>query len=173
MSGRRMVRTRPRNGLAISDVLTAAIVSELCWPSEELWLVSGWVTDIPVVDNADRQFDSVMGNEPRSQMTLSEALGALTRRGTQLHVALREEDHNQLFVDRLQRASGADSLHIYSSADLHEKMIVGWSWVLKGSMNFTWYGVQRNEESLEFEVDQAEAARQRLELRTRWIGGSA
>ncbi len=172
MSARRMVRTRPRNGLAISDVLSTAIVSELCWPSEELWLVSGWVTDIPVLDNADRQFDSVMGKEPRSQLTLSDALGALTRRGTQLHIALREEEHNQVFVDRLQRASLTDSLHIYSSADLHEKMMVGWSWVLKGSMNFTWNGVQRNEESLEFEIDQAEAARQRLELRTRWISGS-
>lgn len=173
MSGRRMVRTRPRNGLAIGDVLSAAIVSELCWPSDELWLVSGWVTDIPVLNNADRQFDAVMGAEPRSQMTLSEVLGALTRRGTSLHIALREEDHNQLFIDRVTRASVADALHIYSSPDLHEKMMVGWSWVLKGSMNFTWNGVQRNEESLEFEVGQAEAARQRLELRTRWIGGSA
>ena len=172
MSGRRMVRTRPRNGLAIGDVLSAAILSELCWPSDELWLVSGWVTDIPVVNNADRQFDTVMGDEPRSQMTLSEALGALTRRGTQLHVALRKEEHNQIFIDRLQRASNADSLHLYSSADLHEKMMVGWSWLLKGSMNFTWNGVQRNEESLEFEVGPVEAARQRLELRTRWIGGS-
>ena len=172
MSGRRMVRTRPRNGLAIGDVLTAAILSELCSPSEELWLVSGWVTDIPVIDNADRQFDVVMGDEPRSQMTLSEALGVLTVRGTQLHVALREEDHNQIFLDRLRRACATNALHLYGSADLHEKMMVGRSWVLKGSMNFTWNGLQRNEESLEFEVDQAEAARQRLELRTRWIGGS-
>lgn len=128
------------------------------------------MTDIPVVDNATRQFDAVIGAEPSSQMTLSEVLGLLTRRGTQLHVALRDEDHNRPFVDRLQRVSVPDALHIYSGADLHEKMMVGWSWVLKGSMNFTWSGVQRNEESLEFEVSQTEAARQRLELRTRWIG---
>lgn len=173
MSGRRMIRTRPRNGLAIGDVLTAAIVSELCSPSVELWLVSGWVTDIPVLNNEDRQFDAVMGGESRSHMTLSQALGELTRRGTELHVALRKEEHNQVFVDRLQRSSAVGALHLYSSADLHEKMMVGWSWVLKGSMNFTWNGVQRNEESLEFEVGQAEAAKQRLELRTRWIGGAA
>lgn len=173
MSDKRTVRTRPRNGLAISDVLTAALLSELCSPSEEFWLVSGWVTDMTVVDNSTRQFDAVLGAEPRSRMTLSEVLGALTRRGTQLHVALRDEDHNQTFVDRLGRASAPESLHVYSSADLHEKIMVGWSWVLKGSMNFTWYGVQRNEESIEFEVGHAEAARQRLELRTRWIGGHA
>ena len=171
MNGKRTVRTRPRNGLAISDVLTAALISELCWPSEELWLTCGWVTDVPVIDNSTRQFDAVIGGELRSQLTLSEVLGGLTRHGTQLHVALREEDHNRTFVERLQRASHPGALHIYSSADLHEKMMVGWAWVLKGSMNFTWNGLQRNEESIEFEVGQAEAARQRLELRTRWIGG--
>lgn len=173
MNQKRTVRTRPRNGLAIGDVLTTVLLSELCAPSEEFWLVSGWATDIPVIDNATRQFDAVMGTEPRSRMTLTEVLGALTHHGTKLHVALRDEDHNLAFVDRLRRASEADSLSLYESADLHEKIMVGWSWVLKGSMNFTWNGVQRNEESIEFEVGHAEAARQRLELRTRWIGGQA
>lgn len=173
MRGRRIVRTRPRNGLAISDVLTAAIVAELCRPSEELWLVSGWVTDIPVLDNRDRQFDVLMGDEPRSQMTLSEVLGLLTRKGTHVHIALREEDHNRTFIDRVGRASADGFLHLHGSAELHEKIMVGTAWLLKGSMNFTWFGVQRNEESMEFEVDAHEAARQRLELRTRWIGGAA
>jgi hypothetical protein len=173
VSGKRTVRTRPRNRLAIVDVLTAAMVSELCWPSEEFWLVTGWVTDMPVIDNAPRHFDAVMGADPRSSMTLSDVLGTLTRRGTQLHVAVREEPHNQTFVERLRRVSAADALHLYSSADLHEKVMVGWTWVLKGSMNFTWNGTQRNEESLDLQVDRAEAARQRLELRTRWMGSQS
>jgi hypothetical protein len=37
-------------------------------------------------------------------------------------------------------------------------------------MNFTWNGTQRNEEGMTFESNLTEAARQRLELRTRWIG---
>jgi hypothetical protein len=126
---------------------------------------------MPVIDNQDHGFDAILGAEPRSRVTLSEVLGGLTHRGTELHVALREVDHNRSFVERLRRASLHSALHVYSSADLHEKMMVGWGWVLKGSMNFTWNGVQVNEESLEFEVGNAEAARQRLELRTRWIGG--
>lgn len=173
MIGKRSVRTRPRNGLAVGDVLTAALVSELCWPSEEFWLVSAWVTDVPVIDNATRRFDAVMGADPRLSMTLSEVLGMLTRSGTQLHVAVREDPHNQMFVERLERASAAGTLHLYSSAELHEKMMVGWSWVLNGSMNFTWNGTHRNEESIDFLVDRVEAARQRLELRTRWIGNQS
>jgi hypothetical protein len=85
-------------------------------------------------------------------------------------VALRKVAHNDAFVDRLKRTSSADSLHLYSSEDVHEKLIVGWNWLLTGSMNFTWNGTQVNEESMELQLDQAEAARHRLELRTRWIG---
>ena len=169
MTGARTVRTRPRNGLAIGDVLTAALLSELCSPSSEFWLVTGWVTDITVIDNHIRQFDAVLGPDSRSTLSLSEAFALLTHRGTHVHVAVREDPHNVTFVDRLRRACASDQLHLYSSPELHEKIMIGWNWVLKGSMNFTWNGTQLNEEALDFQVDPAHAARQRLELRTRWI----
>lgn len=173
MSGRRTVRTRPRNGLAISDILTAAIVSELCSPSDEVWLVSGWATDIVVLDNKDHRYDAVMGPAARSHLTLSEAFAQFTRNGTEVHVALRENDHNFVFADKLRRACAHGLLGLYSSPDLHEKILVGSTWLLKGSMNFTWSGTHRNEESVEFEVNSQQAASQRLELRTRWIGGGS
>lgn len=171
MSGKRSVRTRPRNGLAIGDVLTAALISELCAPSQEFWLVTGWVTDIAVIENSIRQFDAVLGADPRSTLSLSEVFALLTQQGTHVHVAVRDDPHNLTFTDRLSRSCGGERLHLYSSSDLHEKIMIGWTWTLKGSMNFTWHGTQRNEEALDFEVDPANAARQRLEVRTRWIGG--
>jgi hypothetical protein len=173
MTGRRTIRTRPRSGLAIRDVLATALLSELCSPSEELWLVSGWVSNVPVIDNSRGQFAAVMGEYSPTRMTLSDYLGELTRRGTQVHVALRVEAHNDTFVESLKRACVGDSLHLYSSEDLHEKLIVGWDWLLTGSMNFTWNGTQVNEESMDLQVDRTEAARQRLELRARWIGAEA
>lgn len=173
MTGRRTVRTRPRNGLAIRDVLASALLSELLSPREEFWLVSGWVSDVPVINNSQRQFDAVLGEESRASMTLSEYLGELSRRGTQVHVAVRKVEHNEATVDRLRRVCAADALHVYLSDDLHEKMLVGWDWVLTGSMNFTWNGTRVNEESMEFQADLKEAARQRVELRARWIGSSA
>lgn len=173
MTGRRTVRTRPRNGLAIRDVLAAALLSELCSPSEEFWLVSGWLSDVPVIDNATRQFDAVMGNEPRASMTLIDFLGELASRGTEVHVAVRRLEHNRAFVERLKRVCSTDTLHVYFSDDLHEKLMMGWDWLMTGSMNFTWNGTQVNEESIEFEFDRTAAARHRLELRTRWVGGHA
>ncbi|MBP2210852.1 phosphatidylserine/phosphatidylglycerophosphate/cardiolipin synthase-like enzyme [Rhodococcus ruber] len=169
----RTVRTRPRSGLAIGDVLTAALVSELLQPSDEFWLVTGWVSDITVIDNSVHQFDAVVGTEARSSLSLSEVFALLTERGTQLHVATRTDPHNETFIHRLRRMCVTKNLHLYSSDDLHEKIMIGWKWVLKGSMNFTWHGTQRNEEALDFEVGVANAARQRLDVRTRWIGGQS
>ena len=96
-------------------------------------------------------------------------LGELGRRGTDIHVAVREVDHNVRFVQRIKDRIDAAHLSVYLGPDLHEKILVGDDWVMKGSMNFTWNGVQVNEESIDFQVDQSVAATQRLELRTRWI----
>jgi hypothetical protein len=133
-------------------------------------LVTGWVTDIPVLDNSHRQYDAILGDAARSALTLSEVLAALSRDGTHVHVAVREVDHNLRFVERLGSSAEPGNCSIYTSPDLHEKILVGWTWLMKGSMNFTWNGVQVNEESIDFLVDPQEAAAQRLELQTRWRG---
>ncbi|GAC86135.1 hypothetical protein GP2_055_00190 [Gordonia paraffinivorans NBRC 108238] len=135
--------------------------------------MSGWVTDIPVIDNTAHEFDPVVGSESRSSLTLSDVLGLLSRRGTKVHVAVRDVPHNWVFADRLTNSCDRSNLSVYSSPELHEKIMIGWDWVLKGSMNFTWNGTQLNEEAMDFEVGTGDAARQRLEVRTRWIGSQA
>lgn len=164
----RTVRTRPRSGLAIVDVLSGVIASELCSPSPELWLVSGWVSDVTVIDNSSRQLDGLIGHDAGSRLTLSDVLRVLATKGTEVHVALRDVEHN---LDFLRRLGSLPRIHTYLSADLHEKILVGWDWTLKGSMNFTWNGLQRNEESIDLQVGPTVASTQRLELRTRWLGG--
>lgn len=165
----RTIRTRPRQGLAISEVVTSALVSELLDPSPEFWLVSGWVSDITVIDNTHGDFDHLL--EGRSgAWTLTAVLALLQRRGANLHLALREIPHNAAFVERLRRQMNDEPFAHYKSPDLHEKLMCGHDWQLSGSMNFTWNGLERNEEAVEYRVDEVAAARQRVELYQRWIG---
>ncbi|MGY5309130.1 phospholipase D-like domain-containing protein DpdK [Nocardia gipuzkoensis] len=165
----RTIRTRPRNGLAIVDVLSGVLLSELCSPSSELWLVSGWVSDTLVLENSAHRFDDVLGGDAPTELFLSDVLVELARRGAKVHVAVRDVDHNTSFLRRLENRGAP--IHTHSSPDLHEKLLVGDDWVMKGSMNFTWNGLQRNEESIDLQVGSAAAARERLELQTRWTGG--
>lgn len=166
----RDLRTRPRNGLAVSDLLTTLLLAEMIDPSPELWIVSGWITDIPAIDNRHHQYDAALGGSARSNLMLSEVLAELTSRGTSLHLALRIEQHNTWFVRTMHERIQAERLHLYEGADLHEKVMVGRDWVVKGSMNFTVNGTQINEEKIQVVHDEHKAAQERLELQTRWIG---
>ena len=173
MTLERVIRTRPRTGLAIGETLTQVLVAELMAPSKELWLVSGWVSDIVVLDNSAGQYDALSAEGLPSSLTLTDLLARLVRAGTKLHVALRVDPHNKDFLDRLDSAVGGGSFGRYQSPDLHEKTLCGWSWVMTGSMNFTWNGTERNEENITYRCDPSWAAKQRLELQQRWLGSSS
>lgn len=166
---RRTVRSRPRGGQAIGDVVATALISELIDPGPELWVVSGWISDVPVIDNSSGEFDHPL--DGRSTVwTLASLLAHLSKRGQRLHLALRDDPHNNLFVERLDRLVTEGAYRRYSNPDLHEKILCGSDWLLTGSMNFTWNGLERNEESIEYRVDPTAAAQQLLELHQRWTG---
>lgn len=167
---RRTVRTTPRVGLNAADVLTAALTSELLEPSPHLWLVSPWISDIVVLDNTEGHLDVVLDHGHAGSITLSEVLAQLTRMGTQLHVAVRPDDHNLAFLGRLERALGGRLLDIHHHEDLHEKTLCGNDWLVSGSMNFTWRGLELNEEAITYSIDPQLAAQTRLEFEHRWVG---
>ena len=49
---------------------------ELLLPSRDLWLVSAWISDVPVVDNSGGQFATVAPEWPRSRIRLVPVLPA-------------------------------------------------------------------------------------------------
>lgn len=164
----RQLRTFPQRGINPASLLSGVWIAELISPSAELWLVSAWVSDAVVVDNGAGEFDALFCDEPLRQVPLSRVLGELMKAGTQVHVAIKSDPHNEHFLERLDRASSGDRLHRHESQDLHEKTVCGSDWIMQGSMNFTWNGMHRNEEAVTLQVDRRAAARNRIELRQRW-----
>ena len=164
----RTIRTKPRNGIAVTEVLSTVLVSELVYPSRELWLVSGWVSDVAVLKNSMGEFDDLLMDSQTGVPTLGDVLVRLSWLGAHINVAVREDPHNEAFIDLLRRRCDPSHLAVYKSPDLHEKFLCGDDWVMKGSMNFTWSGLNLHEESIELVVDAIEAARHRLEFNVRW-----
>lgn len=171
---RRSVRSSPRSGLSIHDLLATALTAELINPSPHLWLVSPWVSDIAVLDNRDQRIEPLLGEGWARELYLSETLGFLIARHTRVSLAIRPEEHNDRFLERLNGALGrlghtlAATVDIYRGADLHEKTICGNEWLITGSMNFTWRGLEQNDEAVSYTVDPALAAQTRLDLEHRW-----
>jgi phosphatidylserine/phosphatidylglycerophosphate/cardiolipin synthase-like enzyme len=166
-SWRRTIRTNPRAGVRVNDVLSAALTAELLNPSPDLWLVSPWVSDIVALDNRDERLLGAFDESYNREIRLSEVLARLAGAGCDLHIAVRPDDHNDQFLDRLQMLMGR-SFDLHRGSDLHEKTLCGFDWLITGSMNFTWRGLEMNDEAVTYTVDRAAAAQARLDLEHRW-----
>lgn len=165
---RRTIRTTPRKSLRLDDGLATVFAGELLDPSRDLWIVSPWVSDVAVLDNSDQDFDVLLADGYLGPVAFTAVLGRLAEFGSQLHLAVKPDEHNRDFVDRLSRRVPAGQLDVHLDADVHEKTLCGSNWVVSGSMNFTWRGFEVNEESIVYAVDQELAAQSRLDFEHRW-----
>jgi hypothetical protein len=169
----RIIHTRA-SARQVPDLLQAIFAAELMCPGSCIWLVSPWVSDIPVLDNRTNGFLPFEPRWIRAQVSLSQVLGRLLELGTTVHIATRPDDHNSAFLDRMRRLAEPDGLplRLHSAEELHEKGILGDDFYLSGSMNFTFSGTSLNEEAVHYSVDPAFVAENRILLTGRW-GGEA
>lgn len=158
----------------VRELLQATFVSELLAPSQCLWLVSPWISDIPIIDNRTGAFDALDPNWGPRVVRLAEVLGLCLRQGTTVVLATRPVDHNRPFVGQVQAAvrelESPDSLVVRESEDLHEKGLLSNDFYLSGSMNLTYGGVELLEETVKYDTSDAVVANAHLIYFERWGG---
>jgi len=154
----------------VPDLLQTILVAELIAPSQCLWLVSPWISDIPVIDNTANSFQSLEPSWYRSKIRLSQVLASLTKQGSMVYVATRPDPHNNSFLETLRTKADSDYLRLQKADELHSKGILTDSFYLAGSMNFTFNGITVNQETVSYETEPAVIAEQKLNFRVRWGG---
>ena len=154
----------------LAQLLQSLFAAELIAPSRDFWIVSPWISDIPLLDNRDGSFQHLEPTWPTSTVRLSQVLGKLVGLGTNLRIACRPDERNLEFINNLDSTTEGSrtQLSIFRSNDLHEKGILGDSFYLSGSMNLTYYGLTVNEEALQLHTDLEFIAEKRLHLASRW-----
>lgn len=156
----------------IIDLLQSIFVSELIYPSECLWIVSPWISDIPIIDNKANQFIYLNPDWAKKLVRFSEVITNLIQFGAKIHIATRPESHNELFVQRLKTQIEAiekeDQLRVHFQENLHEKGILGDSFYLSGSMNFTFNGITLNEEKVIFSINKEKINEEKFLFSHRW-----
>jgi phosphatidylserine/phosphatidylglycerophosphate/cardiolipin synthase-like enzyme len=171
MTSRQIFKGRGKAEFEAERMLQTILLAELIDPSDLIWLVSPWVTDVTILDNRTGAYAGVEPTWARRQITLVEVLAALLNRGTRLVVATRPDAHNKRFMQRLvtaaRTAARSDSLILRQDDEelLHTKGLVGDDYFLSGSMNFTESGIRLNEESIRLELDPEAVAQARLDFR--------
>jgi hypothetical protein len=156
----------------IPDLLQSIFVAELLAPSQCLWLVTPWVSDIEVLDNSGGELSVLEPEWPPGPISITSVLLRMMELGTTVHLVTRDVPHNRRVRDRLQEAANARDLRLrlHAETELHEKGLLGDGFFLAGSMNFTFNGVSLNNESVTLTTNAAEVAENHVAFRKAWGG---
>ena len=155
---RRIFKSAITSRKVIQELITLMMVGELVCPGEDVWLVSPWITDVPLLDNKAGSFDAVNPEWGHREIRLTDVAVQLMAGGTAVSIITRPDDHNQAFLKRLQEA--ADSAAIGNMLTttirerLHTKGILTSRGFLSGLMNLTYSGLDLNEELITYDTDE-------------------
>lgn len=151
----------------VRELLQSIFVSELICPSQELWIVSPWLSDIEVIDSTGDAFMTVLGDGQSGSISLSGALLTLAEQGTRVRVVTRP-DVSAAFCEAMARRLAympqRENVTVKTIDTLHTKGLVGDDYRVIGSMNFTFNGVHINDEWIQFDRNREAIARTRLEF---------
>ena len=159
---RLIVKSAEGNREEIRDLLESILAVELLVPGNELWLVSPWISDVPILDNRSGSYSGLDPTWPKRHLSLAELLANLLSRSpeTKLSVITRpsEDSSTARFCARLKTIVDLDGNQERLSLNdrrenLHTKGLVGDQVALSGSMNFTNNGISVLEETVQFQID--------------------
>lgn len=162
--------TLPRS---LPEIVQALLAADLLDPPRHLWIVSPWVTDVPVLDNSAGGFAILAPDWDHAPIRLSLVLARLLACGTTVRLAVRGDGLSDAFVAALRRqtsVSAADSLGVYYADTLHEKGLLSDHYYLRGSFNLTHSGLNSNEEAATLHTAPAEIAEAQMAFVQRWEG---
>jgi phosphatidylserine/phosphatidylglycerophosphate/cardiolipin synthase-like enzyme len=165
----RVVRKSLRHAaLDAQGLLSTVLLAECVSPSEIIWLISPWISDVVVFDNRGGGFSTILPDAGEREIRLAEVLEHLGGMGSTIVIATRDDPLNARFRQAIQSAIRAELVTEIVTDDLHEKALVGEDYVMTGSMNFTYSGINLNEEQLTYSRDPETVAQARAEHRAKW-----
>lgn len=173
-SSRRIFKSQTSSQHEIKELLQALLIGELIAPSDCLWIVSPWLTDIPLLDNRSGNISSLEPTWGRKELYLVEVLKRLMAQGGRLAIVTRPDGHNKTFQKRLRLAAAdigkEDNLYVRERSELHRKGILSDSFYLSGSMNLTHNGVIRLDETVMLETEPGKLAEARIAFHDNYGG---
>lgn len=156
--------TARSSNVELVECLRSLFALELMAPSAELYLISPWISDMPLLSNRFGQLRAVLVEAGQDELGLAAALGVLAERGSQIRIICKPgQPSTDDFLRRLPH--GIEHRMVET---LHEKGLVTEHFYLRGSMNFTYSGISLNDEHVELSTNPSTVAKALTEARLRW-----
>jgi len=176
-TSRFIVKTSATNRDDIRDLLQSLFAAELLSPGPEIWIVSPWVSDVPLLDNRAGAYSGLEPSWSKRHITLAELLAHALKVNpdTVIRIVTRPDDTNIRFTERLRFLAELDGNGDRLSIDnqrpeLHTKGIATHSFALIGSMNLTYNGLSVLEEAVDLNIDPARIAQFLITLKGYYAG---
>jgi len=168
-----LLATKAGGRAAMMELVESAFAAELLAPGLDLWIVSPWLSDVPVLGNEAGGYTTLCPDFARSRIPVSHLLGELVQRGTTVHVVTRP-DEGEAVVRNIRAVAGdaaTQRLRHVRIKELHAKVLLSRSMVIRGSMNLTYNGTGFLDELESFTTDPQEIATIRVDLEARYGRG--
>ncbi|MFH0957351.1 MAG: phospholipase D-like domain-containing protein DpdK [Pseudomonadota bacterium] len=166
---RRIFKNQQTGVATIRELLQSMFVGEMLRAGERIWIVSPWISNVVLIDNRSGNFDTLNPEWSRREIRLVDVVIALMARGSHIVIVTRHLDTtNTGFLDKLrdetERYGLENQLTTNTKSLLHTKGILLSKSLLMGSMNLTYYGLEMNDEWIQFSIDPDDIASTRLEF---------
>ncbi|MDO6777380.1 phospholipase D-like domain-containing protein DpdK [Shewanella sp. 3_MG-2023] len=156
----RSIETKEAIGRAhIKDLLSSLLVAESLNPGV-IYILSPWISDFPVLDNTTGNFDAVNPKWGHRHVYFFELLQNCVEAGATLKLAIRE-NRDKMHQLEQNLCNYSSRFKVVELKDLHEKGLLTDCALIRGSMNFTYFGATVNYECITYTTNPAQIAEKR------------
>ncbi|GCE23219.1 phospholipase D-like domain-containing protein DpdK [Dictyobacter kobayashii] len=165
MSNRRITSHARGGSVQLTNCLHSLFALELLSPSPEIYLISPWISNVPLMNNRFGQFRILVGDTEEGELRLATVLSILADRGSKVRIIYRPHPQTEEFLSVLP-----STIEYRKSMTLHAKGLITKHCYLRGSMNFTYSGVNLNDEEIELTTNLTDVSYALIEAQQRWEG---
>lgn len=165
MPNRRITSHARGGSVQLTKSLHSLFALELMSPSPEIYLISPWISNVPLINNRFGQFRVLVGDTEEDELRLATILSILADRGSKVRIIYRPHPQTEEFLNALP-----STIEYRKSTTLYAQGLITKHCYLRGSMNFTYSGVNLNDEEIEFTTDLPDVSYALLETQQRWEG---
>jgi len=159
----------PAQSQSILELIQSVLTLELISPSKRIWLGSAWISDIPILDNESLAFSDLEPSWLAQKISLSTLLLTIAQRGTEIIIITRKSDDNKYFMDKIKNSELYNkNIKIIIRDNFHEKGLLGEDYELFGTMNFTFNGINSNDEHIVYRSDKAIIAERQISMSNKY-----
>ncbi len=163
---RRIFKTAHTGQKEVQELLQFIFIGELLSPGKKIWIVTPWISNVPILDNRTGLFTSLDPSWGRKEIRLIEILIRLMNLKVEVIIVTRPDEHCKRFFsqmdDPIENYGLQNQIQKIYRENLHTKGIMTSENLITGSMNLTYNGLFLLDENIIFDVDSKIVAQTRM-----------